>query len=407
MRSRGVSLCVFALLVTAPSSPATAEVTASFRYSLSNFEGLVPSQWAQLAIDPERDEIYALNRRQNDIRIFDANGMEIFIFGEGFSTAADITIGADGSIFLLSTGYESATVDRLNYRGEHVAEVSLKRMPAAYAEFVPDRLLYRHGSLYLVDSDSLRVVVADDDGYFEEGYDLNTVLRPLLTRDDRVKRQLDSNDWRKQQLENIELHGFTVDRQGNLLFTVPVLFSAFRLSPAGELVGFGRAGSGPGKFGVVSGIVTDDEGYVYVADRLRSVVLVFDPKLKFQMEFGYRGDKPSSLIVPDDLAIDSRGNVYVGQAANRGVSVFRIIHEAKHPTQTSLITENPISKIESIVFEKSGQTIKDQPIEEYVPDRKEFIADQGVAVAASDIAESDGTIEERESDEAEDIGNEE
>ena len=69
-------------------------------------------------------------------------------------------------------------------------------------------------------------------------------------------------------------------------------------------------------------------GYIYVADRLRSVVLVFDPSFRFQTEFGYRGDRPSSLIVPDDLAIDGKGNVYVGQAANRGVSVFRVVHEA-------------------------------------------------------------------------------
>ena len=407
MRSGSLSLCMFALLVTAPLSPATADVTASFRYSLSNFEGLVPSHWAQLAIDRERNEIYALNRRKNDIRIFNAQGMEIFTFGEGFSTAADITIGDDGSIFLLSTGYESATVDRLNYRGEHVSEVSLKNLPAAFSGFVPDHLLYRHGSLYLVDSDSLLVVVVDDDGYFEEAYDLNTVLRPLLTRDDRVKRQLDSSDWRKQQLEEIELHGFTVDGQGNMLFTVPVLFSAFRLSPAGQLDGIGRAGSGPGRFGVVSGIVTDDEGYVYVADRLRSVVLVFDPNLKFQAEFGYRGDRPSSLIVPDDLAIDSSGNIYVGQAANRGVSVFRIVHEAKRPTQTSQIIQNQISEIESTVFEKSGQTAENQAIEEHLPDREEFIADQGVATAASGIAESDWTIEESESDQSEDIEDEE
>jgi hypothetical protein len=33
------------------------------------------------------------------------------------------------------------------------------------------------------------------------------------------------------------------------------------------------------------------------------------------------------LVVPDDLAIDSSGNVYIGQAANRGVSVFKVVHQ--------------------------------------------------------------------------------
>jgi len=148
-----------------------------------------------------------------------------------------------------------------------------------------------------------------------------------------------------------------------------------------------------------------------VADRLRSVVLVFDPDFRFQAEFGYRGDRPSSLIVPDDLAIDRRGNIYVGQAANRGVSVFRIVHEAKRPTQTSQqtsqISEDQINEIESTVFEKSGQAVEDQVIEEYVLDREQFISDQYVAAAANDIAESDWTIEESESDQSEDIEDEE
>jgi DNA-binding beta-propeller fold protein YncE len=403
MRIPTLSLSMLALLVTAPLSLATAETTASFRYPLSNFAGPVPSQWAQLAVDRERNEIYALNNRGNDIRIFDEHGMEIFVFGEGFSRASDITIGDDGSIFLLSSGHESATVDRLNYRGEHISEVSLKNLPDELSGFVPDRLLHRHHSLYLVDSDALIVVVVSDDGYFQDAYDLNIVLRPLLKRDDRdgVKRQLSNADWRKQQLENIALNGFTVDRQGNMLFTVPVLFSAFRLSPDGRLDEFGRPGSGKGKFGVASGIVTDDEGYVYVADRLRCVVLVFDPDFRFQAEFGYRGHRSSNLIVPDDLAIDSSGNVYVGQAANRGVSVFRIIHETKRPTQTSLVSENQISEVESIVSEKSGQTIEDRAIEEYLPDREDFIADQSVATASSDLAKSDWTIEESESDQLE------
>ena len=125
-----------------------------------------------------------------------------------------------------------------------------------------------------------------------------------MAREDREPKQLEDYDWKQKQLEDIDLNGFTVDSQGNMFFTVPVLFTAFRLSADGELTGFGRAGSGRGKFGVVAGIATDEMGYIYVSDRLRCVVLVFDPNLQFQTEFGYRGDQPSNLIVPDDLAID-------------------------------------------------------------------------------------------------------
>ena len=86
-----------------PVNLALAEVTASFRYPLSNFEGPVLSQWAKLAIDSERNEIYALHQRANDIRIFDEHGMEIFVFAEGLGSAYDIAIGDDGDIFLLTS----------------------------------------------------------------------------------------------------------------------------------------------------------------------------------------------------------------------------------------------------------------------------------------------------------------
>jgi len=321
-------IALLALLALGPRNPASAGVTASFRYPLSNFSGPVRSQWAKLAVDQERSEVYALNQRANDIRIFDRHGMEIFVFGDGYSTAADIAIGEDGDIFILTTGYQTSTVHLLNYRGEHVSEIPLENIPESLSEFVADRLIYRQGSLYLVDSSSLLVIVVDEEGFFKEAHDLKATLKPALDREKRKQKAIKDSDWKQKALEYVEVNGFTVDSQGNMFFTVPVLFSAFRLSPGGELMEFGRAGSGPGKFGVVSGITVDEMGYIYVADRLRSVVLVFDPSFKFQTEFGYRGDRPSSLMVPDDLAIDREGNIYVGQAANRGVSVFRVVREA-------------------------------------------------------------------------------
>lgn len=348
---------IFAILMLAPLQLALAGVTSSFRFPLSNFSGPVPSQWAKLAIDQERNEIYALNRRNNDIRIFGEHGMEIFVFGDGFSSAADIAIGDDGDIFILSTGYQSASVHLLNYRGEHVSEISLKNVPEAYSNFVADRLVYAQGSLYLVDSDALLVVVVDEQGFFEAGHDLNTALRPALTRE-RAQRKLESSDWKKKKLEFTELNGFTVDAQGNMLFTVPVLFAGFRLSPDGEVERFGRPGSGPGKFGVAAGIATDDMGYVYVSDRLRSVVLVFDPNLRFQQEFGYRGNRPSNLIVPDDLAVDRRGNVYVAQAANRGVSVFKVVRETRSPSQGSDATSTVPEKSDPIVERSVSDSVK-------------------------------------------------
>ena len=128
-----------------------------------------------------------------------------------------------------------------------------------------------------------------------------------------------------KKFESVDMFGFYVDGEGNIFFTVPVLFSALKMQPDGVLKTFGKAGGGRGNFGVVAGIVTDRQGNIYITDRLRSVVMIFDSSFRFQLEFGYRGLKTSSLVVPDDIAInDDEGLIYVAQAANRGVSVFRI-----------------------------------------------------------------------------------
>jgi hypothetical protein len=446
-----MGIFAFALPLLVPVNLALAGVTASFRYPLSNFSGPVRSQWAKLAVDRERNEIYSLRERKNDIRVFDEHGMEIFVFGDGFASAADIAIGDDGDIFILSRGHKTATVHLLDYRGEHVSEIPLQNVPAAFSKFTADRLEFSQGSLYLVDSDALMVIVTDEAGRFKEGHDLNEHLKPFVPRLDREQKQIANYDWKKKKLEDIDLNGFTVDVRGNMFFTVPVLFSAYKLSVDGELTEFGKSGSGRGKFGVAAGIATDDMGYVYVSDRLRCVVMVFDRDLQFQTEFGYRGNQPSNLTVPDDLAVDGSGNIYVGQAANRGVSVFRVAYEKASPSQDdeeesrspgrerasrakrskagekasrSRAGENASrsqdgkeaspsrageqaspsqgSNTTSTGSEKYGRTI-----EEDASERLEFIADDGDDTPSADSEKDGWTVEENESNQLEIIGNEE
>ena len=309
------------VLLLLPAIPASGKQGASFQYPLANFAGPVRSQWARLAVDPERNEVYALNPRANDVRIFDQHGMEVFAF-PGFVSSRDIAAGDEGDILILTKRYKTVVIHRCNYRGEKIAEITLKNVPEAFSEVAPDRLVYRHGLLYLVDSGLLTVIVAEADGSFIRGHDLEALLLELAEADEDAEEAEDE----VQRLET-ELTGFDVDADGNFLFTVATLFTAYRLSPEGVLVGFGRAGSGKGKFGIAAGISVADSGHVLIADRLRCVVLIFNPDLSFKAEFGYRGGHRSNLIAPDDVASDANGNIYVSQAASLGVSVFRMVDD--------------------------------------------------------------------------------
>jgi len=320
------------LLIIVPFTRAFGGVKASFAYPLSNFAGLVQSQWAKLAVDRSRNEVYALNRQKNEIRIFDENGMEIYAFGEGFSNIVDIAVSEeDGDIFVLTRRAQGFTIHVCDYRGEPLSELEIRNVPSDFSGIAVDRILYRHGSLYLIDSYSMRIMVTDEHGFFKHGYDIKSKVVREFSKEDRPARKegrrFSMEDMSARKEEGIDINGFDVDAQGNMYFTVASLFSAFRMSADGALAGFGRPGGAPGKFGVVGGIAADDLGHIYVSDRLRCVVLVFDEKFDFQGEFGYRGPRPSNLIAPNDMVIDGEGKVYVSQAANRGVSVFKVSYE--------------------------------------------------------------------------------
>jgi len=297
-------------------------LTARFQYLLSNFSGPVPSQWARLAFDPLRQEIYTLNQGVNDVRIYNQQGMELFTFGDNgdIVSAVDIAVNDVGDIFVLARDFRSYAIQVLNYRGEPVSMIKIKDAPETISAFSPDRMEYRHGHFYLLDSDLSRIVVLTADGRFKQSHDLAAKLNEL------------ANELEEEQRDRslgLNISGFAVGPDKNIYLTVPTLFSAFRLVPDGSLESFGVSGSGPGKFGVVSGITADDQGNIYVADRLRSVVMIFDRNFVFQGEFGYRGDRQGDMIVPDDLLLDQAGSrVFVSQAANKGVGVYKVVLQA-------------------------------------------------------------------------------
>jgi DNA-binding beta-propeller fold protein YncE len=76
----------------------------------------------------------------------------------------------------------------------------------------------------------------------------------------------------------------------------------------------------------VAGIVTVSRGYVLVVDKLKCAVMVYDKNFNFLNQFGSRGWKLGFLIAPEDIAIDNQDRVYVTQAGNRAISVFKIIY---------------------------------------------------------------------------------
>ena len=288
-------------------------VKGAYIYNLSNFTGSIPYGWSRVVSDRERNEVYVLF--QNTIRVFNESGMEIYRFGDDLELGhiVDVAVDKNGDIFLLaykqSEGQPVGGIIQCNYRGEPKSEIGLKNLPSQFSKFLPNRMVCQGGDFYLASSTGMNIVVTDYRGNFKEGYDLLSLLE--LEEKDRG---------------NLEILGFSLDREGNILFTVPTLFRACILSPDGKLNWFGKPGSAAGRFNIPAGIVRDSKGNYLVVDKLKCAVMVFDKDFKFLSQFSERGYKPGYLIAPDEIAIDNGDRIYVTQVVRKGVSVFKLTY---------------------------------------------------------------------------------
>jgi len=310
-------LIAIAFLALSSGTAKAQSVKGTFLYSLSNFTGAIPYSWVELALDKEKNEVYVCDGSDRSVRIFNENGMEVYNFGEdsdlGNINITHLAVDKDGNILLLSYKHDvkgtSYSIIRCNFRGEVISRFEPHDLPSDFSGFLPIRIIYREGRLYLVDKNLMKVAVTDMSGAYLDGYDLAALLR-----------------FDEKKRADTGIVGFSVDKEGNIFFTIPVQFQAYKVTPDHKIVAFGQRGSAPGKFNIVGGIATDDKGYLYLTDTLRCVVMIFDKDFKFLKEFGYRGYGPENLIAPMELTVDNRDRIYVSQSARRGVSVFKITY---------------------------------------------------------------------------------
>ena len=95
----------------------------------------------------------------------------------------------------------------------------------------------------------------------------------------------------------------------------------YRLDKKGEVIGYvGKEGTGNGEFKWADGLKIFND-HLYVCDYGNSRINVFDLNLKFVRTFG-KSEGPGKLSNPADIAIDSRGNVYVADYSMHRVVVF-------------------------------------------------------------------------------------
>ena len=71
----------------------------------------------------------------------------------------------------------------------------------------------------------------------------------------------------------------------------------------------------PGTFSLPECVAVDADGNVYVTDTFNNRIEIFDADGEFISQFGKNGDGPADLERPKGIAIDSDGHIWVVDAA--------------------------------------------------------------------------------------------
>ena len=144
---------------------------------------------------------------------------------------------------------------------------------------------------------------------------------PLLVLDGQ-HRLIDG--WGKGEFKTV--HGLRVDTDGNVWVTDNALHIARRYSREGKVTMTlgqeGKAGGGATGLRSPDDLVIDSKGNLYVADAGNKRIVKFDSQGRYQSEWGGAGKEPGKFSTAHGLAIDSNDRLYVADRGNNRVQVF-------------------------------------------------------------------------------------
>lgn len=225
--------------------------SGSFTYEVSGKNwGNMPEDWTYkeataVAVD-SKDNVYVFNRGTHPMIVFDPGGNVVRTWGNGiFTNPHGVTIGPDDSVYCVDNF--DHTVRKFTPDGRLLMTLGAENQHSPAMSGIP----FNEPTHLAVDSQTGELYVAD-------GY------------------------------ANARVHKFSPD--GRLLFS------------------WGESGTDPGQFNIVHNIVTDKEGWVYVADRENHRIQVFDSNGKYEAQW-------VNLSRAACIHVDHRSDqlVYVGE----------------------------------------------------------------------------------------------
>lgn len=135
--------------------------------------------------------------------------------------------------------------------------------------------------------------------------------------------------WNTPAIANGRPTGLAIGRDGVVWVADTHYFQALAYTPSGELLEdrsiFGEAGIEAGKFGMLTEVVEDSQGRLYLSeygenDRIQ----VFSPTGEWLFQIGTHGTAEGQFMRPQATAIDDQDRLWVADAGNHRIQVFQI-----------------------------------------------------------------------------------
>jgi sugar lactone lactonase YvrE len=126
-------------------------------------------------------------------------------------------------------------------------------------------------------------------------------------------------------------HHLRIDPHGNIWVTDAGSHQIFKFTAEGKLVmtlgqkGVGGDNASRDAFNGPTGVAIAHDGSIFIADGEHGPshrVVKYSPEGKFVTSWGGRGTDPGKFDEPHDLAMDSRGRIYVADRGNNRVHIF-------------------------------------------------------------------------------------
>jgi DNA-binding beta-propeller fold protein YncE len=199
-----------------------------------------------------------------------------------------------------------------------------------------------HNEIYIADTGNDQVAVFDAGGQprfqIRSVHGLKAPLDLVVNSENQIyvsqmeKSYLQLFDFRGRHLENLSALNAAPFKPGRICLDAEDKLYVVDRERAQILVydeegnfqfQFGGKGEGEGKLRLISGIDVDSTGRIYVADSKQRPIQAFDRNGKFLFSFGSHGPREEEFSFPGGISIDEKNRIWIVDTFRHQVKVFR------------------------------------------------------------------------------------